>query len=108
MTAMAHTTYYEAMNVVTRWRAHNSLVPGRNIPEEASIHTAAKEFGVDRKRVQGWIVKYDDLTMHSGGAPAKRHRITMPREPMSANWIDRCLTSWKWRDVKGDQCQILP
>ena len=85
MTAMAHTTYYEAMNVVTQWHAHNSLVPGLNIPEEASIHTAAKEFGVDRKRVRGWIVKYDDLTTHSGGEPAKRHRITMPREPMSAN-----------------------
>ena len=54
---------------------------------EASIHKAAKEFSIDRKRVQEWSEKYDELKRHSGGVPGKQRRLTMHdklREPLSS------------------------
>ena len=50
----------------------------------ASIHKAAKAFSIARKRVREWSEKYEELKRHSGGAPGKRRKLTMAREPLSS------------------------
>ena len=55
------------------------------------VHKAAKEFGINLKRVREWSEKYDELKRHGGGVPGKWRRLTMAREPRSENLDWLCL-----------------
>ena len=48
-------------------------------------------------------MKYDDLKTHSGGAPAKRRRLTMPRERMSAD-LDQLVFDF----LEEERCEGRP
>ena len=58
---------------------------------EASLHTAAREFNVDRKRVRDWTQKYDELKGKCAGAPGKRRKLSTGRPPISTDLDQRVL-----------------